>query len=170
MTVPGKRVFDVYVQGSQVLNNLDLFQQVGKNTAYEYTVNNVDVNRWSAGNFLPAEIDNPLINGIVITQNSTGSIENNIIPGSPELYQNYPNPFNGQTVIRFRLTKDEPVDIKIHGITGEELFSDIYNGSAGENNYLWNASGRGKKLSSGVYFYSIIGEAFYQTKKLIILN
>ena len=34
----GRRVFDVLIEGGKVVNNLDVFAQVGKNTAYDVTV------------------------------------------------------------------------------------------------------------------------------------
>jgi large repetitive protein len=32
---PGKRIFDVYIQGTKVISNLDIFALVGKNAAYD---------------------------------------------------------------------------------------------------------------------------------------
>lgn len=34
----GRRVFDVLIEGGKVVSNLDVFAQVGKNTAYDVTV------------------------------------------------------------------------------------------------------------------------------------
>ncbi len=51
---PGKRVFDVKVQGFRVISNLDIFAQVGKNKALDFTFTNVMVtNGWLTIDFTP---------------------------------------------------------------------------------------------------------------------
>jgi len=50
----GKRVFDVKLQGQPVITNLDIFAQVGKNKALDYTFENVAVtNGWLRIDFVP---------------------------------------------------------------------------------------------------------------------
>ncbi len=71
-TAVGKRVFDVYVQGIRVLHNLDIYNQVGKNKAYEYSVSDVTALDGMIEIFFSAATDNALINGIVITKSTTG--------------------------------------------------------------------------------------------------
>lgn len=170
-TSAGLRVFDVFMQNKQVIYNLDIFQKVGKGNAYEFTQKNVIVTDGLLKINFAEDVDNALVNGIVVTQNATGLLNENYTPKEIELYQNYPNPFNGSTNFTFKLKKSEAVNLRIYNINGEKINSYTINGNEGNNSFYWNGiDNRGRKLSSGVYFYSLNGEAFNQTKKLIILN
>ncbi len=99
----------------------------------------------------------------------TGLVEQSeqSIPATAVLEQNYPNPFNPTTIIRFSIPKTSFVSLKIYNISGEEIATLLSNrlepGSYTKN---WNAS----SLPSGVYFYSLLVEDLYQTRKLILLR
>jgi hypothetical protein len=95
-----------------------------------------------------------------------------IMPANYALEQNYPNPFNPETVISFSLPKSSNVQIKIYDVLGKEirtLISEERN--AGKHNIYWNATDDyGKRVSSGVYFYTIITDNFSQTKKMVLMK
>lgn len=78
---------------------------------------------------------------------------NNKIPSGFYLGQNYPNPFNPSTSIKFGLTNDALVSLKIYDILGREVATIISNErmKAGEYTYAFNAS----RLSSGTYLYKL---------------
>lgn len=81
--------------------------------------------------------------------------------------QNYPNPFNPETIISFRLPKDNLVKVSVFNSLGEEvrvLINTLY--AAGSYEYLFNAS----DLPSGIYFYSISAGEFNSVKKMILLK
>lgn len=170
-TEAGKRTFDIYVQSKLAANDLDIFKMAGKDIAYDLIIDGVSVTDGLLQINFCEEINNAVLNGIVVTQNPTGVLDNKTMPEQIELYQNYPNPFNGATNFTFKLNKEESVNLRIYNINGEKISSYNFNGSAGENSFFWNArDNNGNKLTSGVYFYTLNGETFNQTKKLIILN
>ncbi|MBX2976830.1 MAG: family 16 glycosylhydrolase [Ignavibacteriaceae bacterium] len=169
----GKRIFDVYVQGDMAEHKLDIFQKVGANTAYEKMVQNVVVSNNLLEIFFAAHVHLPLINGFVITQKSLDNKdESSISPEIFQLNQNYPNPFNGQTTISYTLSKNSDVKIKIYNTLGDIVFENgIDNQNPGNYIYNWDGvSSAGIDLASGIYFLSLIGSGFSQTKKMVFLK
>ena len=85
-----------------------------------------------------------------------------------QLNQNYPNPFNPVTTISYYLPTNEFVDIAIYDLTGRIVKNLVsLNQNAGYNSIQWNATNNsGKKVNSGIYFYSIQAGEFRQTKKI----
>ncbi|MCX6151233.1 MAG: family 16 glycosylhydrolase [Ignavibacteriales bacterium] len=167
------RVFDVYVEGKVEVKDLDLFKIAGINTAYELTIQNVSVTDEILEINLAAQINRTLLNGIIIEDASTGILnESKEFPSSFILGQNFPNPFNGTTKIQFYLQREEHLSLFIHDILGKQIFfRDLGIVKPGKNEFIWNAiDGAGKHLSSNVYFYSLKGKDFLQSKKLILLN
>lgn len=89
--------------------------------------------------------------------------------GGYDLYQNYPNPFNSKTVIKYRITKRDNVNMKLFDILGREvatLINEIK--PSGEHEIDFNADKYG--LASGVYFYQLKSGNFISTKKFIYLR
>ena len=100
------------------------------------------------------------------------SIDNKLLPNAFALHQNYPNPFNPKTVIRYDLPKEATVKILIYDMLGRlvtTLADNIH--SAGFKQVHWDATNRfGKKVSAGLYLYTIQAGEFRQTKKMILLK
>ena len=94
------------------------------------------------------------------------------VPSKFKLYQNYPNPFNPKTVIRFDLPKESNVKILIYDILGRLIKKIIDNRQdIGFKSIQWDGTNNyGKKVSDGVYLYSIEAGNFRQTKKMILLK
>ena len=94
------------------------------------------------------------------------------VPSEFKLYQNYPNPFNPKTVIRFDLPKESNVKILIYDILGRLTKKIIDNRQdTGLKSIQWDGTDNyGKKVSDGVYLYSIEAGNFRQTKKMILLK
>lgn len=88
------------------------------------------------------------------------------IPITYGLSQNYPNPFNPVTNFTFSLPKSSQVTIKVYDITGRvvEVLANNEIRAAGKYEVNFNAD----RLSSGVYFYTIIADNFIETKKMIL--
>ena len=83
------------------------------------------------------------------------------------LEQNYPNPFNPATTIKYSISKDQLVDLKIYDVMGNEivtLVSEIK--SSGNYEVIFDAS----NLPSGAYFYTLVTEDFVSTKKMMLLK
>jgi len=93
-------------------------------------------------------------------------------PKEFSLLQNYPNPFNSATIIKFQLSEDSHVILKIHNILGQEIKTLINEQKpAGIYYATWNGTdNQGKKASSGIYFYQIEAGDYTKVKKLIILQ
>lgn len=96
------------------------------------------------------------------------SNENNgELPKSTTLHQNYPNPFNPTTVISFELPVSNHILLRVYDVSGQ-LVSTLADGSypAGYHSIPFNAT----DFSSGVYFYTIEGEGFRQTRKMLLIK
>ena len=100
----------------------------------------------------------------IITGNKNLS---NVIPKDYRLYQNYPNPFNPSTTIIFELPKSSKVRIVIYDILGREVNTLLNEKlSAGSYEVDWNAT----SFPSGLYFYKIETNEFYDVKKMVLLK
>jgi len=94
------------------------------------------------------------------------------IPEQFVLYPNYPNPFNPVTTIRYDLSKESFVDIKIYDMLGNVVYNLVNaNESPGYKSIQWNATNnQGEPVSAGVYVYKIRAGDFVDTKKMILLK
>ncbi|MEN8193349.1 MAG: T9SS type A sorting domain-containing protein [Bacteroidota bacterium] len=98
---------------------------------------------------------------------TTDAKQSEQLPSKFELKQNYPNPFNPTTTIVYSLPKEGKVKIKVSNILGETI-TDLVDGhmKKGIHRALFDAS----KLASGVYFYTIVFENKFITKKMLLLR
>jgi len=89
------------------------------------------------------------------------------IPSDYSLSQNYPNPFNPSTKISFTLPSSSNVSLKVFNTIGQEV-SELVNENLQPGKYStdFNAS----KLSSGIYFYTLMTNNFNTTKKMILIK
>jgi poly(beta-D-mannuronate) lyase len=106
-----------------------------------------------------------------IWMQTPASLENGInqIPAEFSLEQNYPNPFNPGTVIRYQLSNDSHVSLKIYDMLGREVAT-LVNEFQRSGIYHSAFSARHSSLSSGIYFYRLAADNFIQTKKMILLK
>lgn len=94
----------------------------------------------------------------------TGTVD---IPENYFLGHNYPNPFNPETSIKFGLSKNSSVKLKVYNSLGEEIETLLsQNLSAGTYSVRWNA----RNFTSGIYFYSLETEDFKDIKKMILIK
>jgi len=89
------------------------------------------------------------------------------VPGSFELSQNYPNPFNPETRINFSLPQRSAVKLIVYDVTGKEVttLADEFL-QPGRYSVNWDASG----FSSGIYFYKLVTDDFYLSRKMILVK
>ena len=109
----------------------------------------------------------PVYSLFEIKQNVSVKQIGNIVPEEFFLFQNYPNPFNPSTKIRFALKNTSLVKLVVFDAIGrqveilinEKLLAGIYEHTFDALN-----------LSSGIYFYKLSADTFYETKKMLIIK
>jgi hypothetical protein len=84
-----------------------------------------------------------------------------------KLFQNYPNPFNPSTIIKYSLSGDTFVRLKIYNSLGQEVETLVDNNQKA-GIHLVNFIGRG--LSSGIYIYQLETSDFVSSRKMILLK
>ncbi len=187
----GGRVFDVTVEGTVVLNDLDIFVASGSRfTALTETFIvhvadgqlNIDFNAVS-GRLDPILSAIAVVGqGVVAPQLATqtkfspklSATKNQLsqVPDRFELQQNYPNPFNPETVIRYSIPTGMNVSLKIYNVLGQEVLSlvDKFQ-EPGEFSVKWTGTNAaGNKVTSGIYVYQLKGEGVVETRKMILLQ
>ncbi len=95
-----------------------------------------------------------------------------IAPSEFALLQNYPNPFNPSTVIRYSLSSRADICLNIYNLLGQSISENcLYNQPAGWHEYIWNGKDKdGHDVPSGIYFYSLDGNGFHQTRKMLLIK
>jgi len=96
-----------------------------------------------------------------------GSVDDEVVLPTFDLYDNYPNPFNASTLIKYVLNENQKVGLNIWNIQGQLMVSNPARyQTAGTHIFKWDA----KSLSSGVYFYSLYSEGTSITKKCLLVK
>lgn len=106
----------------------------------------------------------------VYNPNGVIGIENisNELPYDCNLYQNYPNPFNPSTIIRYSVSKNCNIKLKVYNIMGKEI-SILVEQKQNSGNYQITFDA--KNLPSGIYFIRLSSENNYnQTRKMILIK
>lgn len=114
------------------------------------------------------------LNRIYIGINPIG----NNIPSDFKLYQNYPNPFNPSTTIKFQLSNNSYVNLKVFDILGREI-AELVNERlrAGVYEIPFSTNQYSNGLPSGIYLYRLqvtdptgrTGD-FIETKKMLLIK
>ena len=99
--------------------------------------------------------------------NSVSNESNNISTDKNYLYQNFPNPFNSTTTIKYSLTENTNIKLKLYDILGNEL-KILDEGWRKSGEYSIEIST--DKLTSGVYFYQLISDKNTITRKFLLLK
>jgi hypothetical protein len=83
------------------------------------------------------------------------------------LVQNYPNPFNPSTKISWQSPVSSRQTLKVYDVLGNEVATLVDEEKpAGSYEIEWDAG----KYPSGVYFYQLKTENYFETKKMILLK
>lgn len=98
--------------------------------------------------------------------------KNTFQPKAYQLFQNYPNPFNPVTEIRFQLPIASHVIINIYNIVGEYVCTLIDSDyEIGYHNVFWHGKDKlGNDVTSGIYFYQLIADDFFEIKKMSLIR
>ncbi|MFH1754511.1 MAG: FlgD immunoglobulin-like domain containing protein [Candidatus Latescibacterota bacterium] len=89
------------------------------------------------------------------------------------LHQCYPNPFNPVTTIAFSLREEAHVTLKIYNAAGLHVRTLIDEARPAGTHADVKWDGRddaGGNVSSGVYFYQLVTNAFSQTRKMVFIK
>jgi len=89
------------------------------------------------------------------------------LPSTFEVFQNYPNPFNPSTRIKYQVSSNSQVSLKVYDVLGNEVATLINEFKpVGRYEFEFNAS----QLSSGIYFYKLQAGSFIQTRKMVLVK
>jgi fibronectin type 3 domain-containing protein len=109
----------------------------------------------------------PLTSGSIVVTNEDA------IPTTFELGQNYPNPFNPSTTIDFTIPADMKISLTVFDITGRQIRT-LVSGqftTQGYHSILWDGKdANGSEVSAGLYIYTLNGNGFNDTKKMVMLK
>ncbi|MBN1300517.1 MAG: T9SS type A sorting domain-containing protein [Melioribacteraceae bacterium] len=89
------------------------------------------------------------------------------LPTEFELSQNYPNPFNPTTTINFSLPEASNISLKVYNALGQEVAT-LVNGFRTAQSY--EVSFDASHLASGVYVYTLQGDNYSLSKKMILMK
>jgi hypothetical protein len=90
------------------------------------------------------------------------------VPTKYSLEQNYPNPFNPSTEIKYTITRNDRVRLRIFNQLGQEVAMLVDQPqTAGAHSVKWDAKG----VASGTYFYRLeVGDEVLPAKKAILIK
>jgi hypothetical protein len=107
------------------------------------------------------------IQNVVTTGVLVGVKQLDALPANYSLSQNYPNPFNPTTNIKYSLSKESQVSLKVFDMIGREVETLVnQNQKAGSFEVNFNAS----KLASGVYIYRLQAGDYTQSMKMMLIK
>ncbi len=95
------------------------------------------------------------------------------VPETYELFQNYPNPFNPETTIKYQLSNNSEVTLKIFNMLGQEIITLVdKQQDAGVYSVRWDGKDKfGQKVASGIYIFQLkAGDGFRFSKRMILLK
>jgi hypothetical protein len=133
--------------------------------------------RWPCGrieywNF--DDIGGSVDQSVTLKEGTSSSVREEEGPEATVTYlaDNYPNPFGSETTIRYSLVHDCNVELKIYNISGQ-LVTTLFSGRhlCGKHSCVWDGrDNTGKDVSSGIYFYSIVTDRSFVTRKMLLMK
>ncbi len=177
---PNKRKFGVSLERNSILNNFDIFAQVGHDAALIKEFNVKVTDGILDIKFLRI-LDSPKISAIEVRKTNVGKrlvqYENQqeLVRNLPEkffLSQNYPNPFNPETEFQMNIPRATHVEVKIFNQLGQEI-SVLWNDFTAPGVYTirWDArDSYGNPVGNGIYLYQLKTANFTLTRKMIVLR
>jgi hypothetical protein len=165
------RTFDIVIEDSLWINDLDVFSAVGLHNALDLSFNNIKVEDGILDIYFSSQIypggnsGGPFINGTKLIKVSSLFVNENI-PKKFNLDQSYPNPFNPILSIPIEIHQRSDVSIIIYDINGR-FINEVISQSIemGQHQFFWNAQNK----SSGVYFIqTVVNDQKYQSKVILL--
>ena len=150
----GDRSFDIFVEDSLKINNLDIYALAGKNSAFDTTISNQIVDDGILDIYFSAvkygegyEYAGPFLNGLEI--HLIQSLTNDPLEAtSYSISRPYPNPFNNKLTIPVNVKNNGEVHVAIFNISGQliDVIQEVIL-PEGKHELIWDA----KNYSSGLY-------------------
>jgi hypothetical protein len=109
---------------------------------------------------------------IYYRRNPTGDptgvkIRDDLATSEYQLLQNYPNPFNPSTTIAYQLSTRAHVTLKVYDVLGRKVATLVNEEkAAGRYTVSWDAT----KVASGVYFYEMRSNGYFETRAMLLLR
>jgi flagellar hook assembly protein FlgD len=88
------------------------------------------------------------------------------------LHQNYPNPFNPVTTIRYELSREGHLKLRVVNLLGQQIAT-LYNGLQSEGFHEITWTGRdafGRNASTGIYFLVLETEDRTHHRKMLLIK
>ncbi len=98
--------------------------------------------------------------------------EPHVLPNGFILSQNYPNPFNPSTTLRYHLSENSQVALKIYDIQGRLVRSETFRSQpSGWHGFTWKGlDNSGAPVSSGVYLARVEAGSYSSVVKMTFLE
>ncbi len=89
------------------------------------------------------------------------------VAGHFSLSQNYPNPFNSETTILFHIAQTGHYVLKLYNVAGQNVMT-LLSKDLTPKNYRIQLNAN--SISSGVYYYELLGKNQKEIKKLVLIK
>lgn len=149
----GQRQFDVLLEGQEAVSNLDVFGQVGRNSAYDLT-RTVAVTDGQLNIQLRTDVDNAKLSALVVRPAAAARPATPLAAvAAPSPLRTpltvAPNPFGGRTTVRYELARPERVRLEVFDALGRRVAL-LHDGAqaAGPQQVEFDAH----RLPAGTYF------------------
>jgi hypothetical protein len=158
-------------QAQKVVANLDLGNRSTAQSIYRSMSkrgNLIDsISTSMLGNLITNHPAESMIDSVVVVSLRVPQHTKQQAPRASTLRQNYPNPFNPVTEIKYELSENGQVSMKIYNVIGQVVRTLVneYQG-AGHKTLSFDASA----LPSGVYFYRLQAGTFTDIKKMLLIR
>lgn len=173
-TAPGERTFQLYVEDSLVVAELDVYAESGNSAIYTLSLEGWEITDGIL-DIVGAALEygrtyayaGPLLNAIQIDGSYYVGIDSELMPSSYGLTQIFPNPFNQSARMEFSIPESTDLTISLFDLRGAEvrtIAADHY--SAGNHSVSWDGNG----LSSGLYIVRFHTGNFQQNQKVLLLK
>ncbi len=179
ISIPVNFPYDNVQWARKYLNKWIMFQENSPDNRlllFDMSINFLDTLTVSTGLFRATAAEQTLYclaqNTLYIVTVDSMVAENDIVePSSQVVLENYPNPFRDGTNFRASAKSSGNFKMQVCNIKGQVVWEKVCFGSDLEKSFYWNAvDKKGKKLPSGVYLASLIGEDYQAHKKMILIK
>ena len=175
----GERSFDVFIEDSMWISELDVYALAGQFNAIDTTLTGIRVDDGILDFYFSAvdygvgyEYSGPFLNAMIVEQDSTfelGTLQD-FLPREDQinLFKNYPNPFNPSTMFTYSVSKPGESELTLYSVTGY-LVSKIFTrySTMGNHQVEWS---NGNHLSSGLYIARLTHNSAIKTKRILIIK